>query len=317
MDDRYECQYCKSYFVNKSNLNRHLRTNVRCLQRRNKDVSLIACKYCEKSFVHKTNLNLHFQTCKIKENTILNEERSKKMSHKCLELKDQNSNLRKTNRSQIREIRKLENRVEKLERENESQRDKILELDGTITGLKTAPDKRTIYNTNSVYVHPKLINLPINNVPALTDEYVIERVNDGILTYEKAARGYPGILEVICDLITHENSDGIVERNYVCTDVSRNSFHRLLASKKWRPDKGGRYLNSILDTLRDVMEEYKNKAYEIYDKTSHESIEWGQIDWERKNVSLVYSGVVCNEGTLDREELINILRREISKRASV
>ena len=139
----------------------------------------------------------------------------------------------------------------------------------------------------------------------------------GILTYEKASRGYPGILDVICEIITHENTEGKIERNYVCTDVSRNSFHRLLESKKWKPDKGGRYLNNILDTFRVVMKEHKDKAYDIYQKISHDSIEWGQVDWERKNISLLYSGIVSKEGSKSREELVNILRKEISKRASV
>jgi len=204
--------------------------------------------------------------------------------------------------------------IAKLTKDLEESKDKISELDGVITGLKTAPDKRTIYNTA---IHPKLVNLPINNIPALTQEYMIEKVNDGILTYEKAVRGYPGILEVIGELITHENNEGKIERNYVCTDVSRNSFHRLLESKKWKPDKGGRYLNNMLGTFQDVMEEYKERAFDSYDKTSHESIEWGQMDWERKNISLLYSGIVSREGKTDREELVNILRKEISKRASV
>nr|QBK86141.1 MAG: hypothetical protein LCMAC101_07360 [Marseillevirus LCMAC101] len=44
---------------------------------------------------------------------------------------------------------------------------------------------------------------------------------------------------------------------------------------------------------------------------------WDQINWERKNISRLYSGLVCKEGTGDREELINALRKEIAKRASV
>ncbi|MBV1929725.1 MAG: hypothetical protein KUG81_09480, partial [Gammaproteobacteria bacterium] len=172
------------------------------------------------------------------------------------------------------------------------------------------------YNTTA-YIHPKLINLPIANVPALTREYVEQKVNDGILTYEKAARGHSGMLDVICDLITHENEDGIVERSYVCTDVSRNSFHRLLESRNWKSDKGGRYLNSMLDRFREHMEEYKDKAYDTYDKTPHDSIEWDRIEWERRKISQLYSGVVCKEGTGDREELVNVLRKEIAKRASV
>ena len=73
----------------------------------------------------------------------------------------------------------------------------------------------------------------------------------------------------------------------------------------------------MLDTFQDVMEEYKDKVYDLYDETPHESIERSQVDWERKNISLLYGGIVSREGTFDREELVNILRKEISKRASV
>nr|QBK85847.1 MAG: hypothetical protein LCMAC101_04420 [Marseillevirus LCMAC101] len=65
------------------------------------------------------------------------------------------------------------------------------------------------------------------------------------------------------------------------------------------------------------MEEYKDKVYKIYKNTLHESIEWDRVNWERKNISRLYLGVVCNEGNEDREDLVNILRKEISKRASV
>jgi len=218
------------------------------------------------------------------------------------------------NRTLEKENAGLKGAVKKLGGENLALKDKISELEGIITGLKSAPDKRTIYNTA---IHPKLVNLPINNIPALTDEFVRQRADDGILTYEKAARGYRGMLEVICDLITHENDKGVVERNYVCTDASRNSFHRLLESKKWKSDKGGRYLNNMLETFRDVMEEHKNTAYDNYKNTPHDSFDWEHIEWERKNVSKLYSGIVCKEGVGDREELVNILRKEISKRASV
>ena len=213
------------------------------------------------------------------------------------------------------EIFDLKTSVKKLKSENLKLRDKISELEGTITGLKTAPDKRTIYNT--AYVHPKLVNLPISNIPALTQEFIEQRVSDGILTYSLASRGYSGMLEVICELISHENGEGVIERNYVCTDVSRNSFHRLLESKKWKADKGGRYLNNMIDTFQDVMEEYKDKVYQMYNDTSHDSPEWRQVNWERKSISKLYSGVVCKEGTEDWEELVNSLRKDISKRAYV
>lgn len=301
------CQYCSREFSSLSNLKYHQKHAQYCLQNRPDGVIKgTECKFCKKMLGSKYNLQLHYKTCPEKRVSIVKD--------KLRETKKEVKSLKKKVKDSEKTVEKMENEILSLKDKNSTLKDKISELEGTITGLKTAPDKRTIYNTA---IHPKLVNLPINNIPALTDEYVAERVNDGILTYEKAARGYRGMLDVICELITHENDEGIVERNYVCTDASRNSFHRLLASKKWRSDKGGRYLNNMLDTFRDTMEEHKDRAYSNYKNTPHDSYEWEQVEWERKNISKLYSGVVCNEGTGDREELVNILRKEISKRASV
>jgi hypothetical protein len=251
---------------------------------------MFKCEYCDLEFTQKISLKTHYPRCSKKQK----DEITTKYLSRISKLKAKNKTLKK---------------------ENKSLKEELSEQKGIIEGMKNAPDKKTIYNT--AYINPKLASLPISNIPALTQEYMIEKVNDGILTYEKAARGYPGILEVISEMITHENDSGEIERNYVCTDVSRNSFHRLLESKKWKADKGGRYLNNMLDTFRDVMEEHKDKVYDLYDETSHDSIEWSQVDWERKNISMLYSGIVSREGRTDREALVNILRKEISKRASV
>ncbi len=311
------CEYCRRKFSTVSSLNNHKKTALYCIQARTDTrITKHVCEHCDKPFTTKYSLKTHLTTCSIKlENEFesckkkIDDKHNKKLERVKLKYKSTISDQKEI-------IEKLEKRIQTQDNKIKTLEGKLQEKDGFIDGFKTAPDKRTIYNT--AYVHPKLVNLPISNIRALTDEYVIEQVNNGILTYEKAAKGYPtGMLEVICEMISHENDDGIVERNYVCTDVSRNSFHRLLESKKWKADKGGRYLNSMLDTFRTVMEDHKNKVYDTYNKTPHESIEWGQVEWERKNISRLYSGIVCKEGTGDREELVNILRKEISKRASV
>nr|QBK86193.1 MAG: hypothetical protein LCMAC101_07880 [Marseillevirus LCMAC101] len=289
------------------NLNRHIRTAKSCSDDQKKNY-VFECEYCKVEFTQKTSLQKHYTSCLKKKK--IEEDAWKKTIRK--KYKGKIINLEAKCKDQSLTIKTQTSDIFKLTKELDELKEELSEQKGIISGMKNAPGK--IYNA---YIHPKLINLPINNIPALTDEYIIEKVNDGIMTYEKASRGYPGILEVIGELITHENDEGEIERNYVCTDVSRNSFHRLLESKKWKSDKGGRYLNNMLDTFRDVMEEYKDRVYETYKETPHDSIEWDQIDWERKNISILYSGIVSNEGTSDREELVNILRKEISKRAFV
>jgi len=269
------------------------------------------CKYCGMPYVH---ITAHTGKCKMKKRSITYDNEIKKLKKELEHRDDKLDKLKSKTKKLLSENRILTKENAGLLDKNKKLEEELLEQQGVVKGMQTAPDKRIIYNTA---IHPKLVNLPINNIPALTDEFVQQKVNDGILTYKKASRGYAGMLDVICDLITHENDKGIVERNYVCTDVSRNSFHRLLESKKWKSDKGGRYLNNMLETFRDVIEEHKDKVYEVYKNTSHDSIEWTNVEWARKNISQLYSGVVSIEGTDDREELVNILRKEISKRASV
>ena len=294
------CKTCQYTFCNRGNYLRHKRTSLKCSSKSSVK-SQLECAYCGKEFSLKGNLNKHYTRCSDKQIAELKDVYSEKMSS----LERETRGLKKRNKKQKEEI-------EKLKKELEEVKDELSEQKGVVSGMQKGPGK-----TYNAYIHPKLINLPIANVPALTHEYVEQKVSDGILTYEKAAKGYSGMLDVICDLITHENDDGVIERSYVCTDVSRNSFHRLLESRKWKSDKGGRYLNSMLDRFIGPMEEYKDKAYAKYSETPHDSIEWDHVDWERKKISQLYSGVVCKEGTGDREELVNALRKEIAKRASV
>jgi len=286
----------------------HQRNVKYCLEKQSKEaIPELECEYCNKSFGTKYTLKTHWGRCSIKK------EYEEKQRRK--EIRDEyNLKIKKIKRSKEKESKEKDGLIKKLQTKNKELEQENERLRGTVEGMQNAPDKRTIYNTA---IHPKLVNLPVSNIPALTQEFVERKVSEGILTYDKAARGYSGMLEAICELITHENDQGIIERNYVCTDVSRNSFHRLLESKKWRADKGGRYLNSMLDTFQDVTEKYKDKAYDMYDGTSHDSPAWRQVDWERKNISKLYSGVVCREGTDDRGDLVNALRKDISKRAYV
>ena len=301
------CKYCGKNFAKKFNLKFHQENAQYCIKGRESPIKIHVCEFCDRTLGSKYSLQGHLSRCSKKK------ECDDKLRREELESKYK-LKTKKAKREYDKQIKIKDELISKLKTENEMIKGQLHEQQGVVKGMENAPEKKTIYNTA---IHPKLVNLPINNIRALTREFIEERVNDGILTYEKAAKGYSGMLDVICDLITHENDNGEIERSYVCTDVSRNSFHRLLESRKWKSDKGGRYLNEMLDRFREPMEEHKDKAYDIYSKTPHDSYKWGQVEWERKNVSLLYSGVVCKEGTGDREELINVLRKEISKRASV
>ncbi len=170
------CKYCDGEYSTKHSLLRHQQTNIKCLKLRNKEKITDTCEYCKKEYVH---LVQHQKTCKEKSFFLSHKKEMGKLQSKFQSTLEQKTVKIKTileeNKTFKKDNTKLKSTVKKLENENLSLKDKILELEGIITGLKTAPDKRTIYNTA---IHPKLVNLPINNIRALTDEYVIERVND-------------------------------------------------------------------------------------------------------------------------------------------
>ena len=125
------------------------------------------------------------------------------------------------------------------------------------------------------------------------------------------------MLDAITELITHESQGGDREWNYVCTDTARKSFHRLLESKEWKADKGGRYLNTILDRFIEPMEEHRDLAYKRFHETPHGTIEWNKADRIRKTIAILYNKVFGLEGTMDRDELVDFLRKEIANRAYV
>ena len=66
-----ECQYCKSLFSNKTNLNNHQKTAKYCLDIRNVKVIEYPCKNCGRKFSTESNMNRHFTTCKVDEKIIL------------------------------------------------------------------------------------------------------------------------------------------------------------------------------------------------------------------------------------------------------
>nr|QBK85770.1 MAG: hypothetical protein LCMAC101_03650 [Marseillevirus LCMAC101] len=206
---KHTCEFCKKDFSSKSNLLFHKKNARYCVESRGKDPAPnYTCEFCDSSLANKYSLRKHYLKCSARHIKEIKDEYSEKLTF----LKKENRDIKRKNIKLVKELEEL--------------KEELSEQKGVVSGLQKAPGK-----TYNAYIHPKLINLPINNIRALTDEFIQEKVDDGILTYNHAARGYPGILEVIGELITHENNEGEIERNYVCTDVSRNSFHRLDCSK--------------------------------------------------------------------------------------
>nr|QBK85623.1 MAG: hypothetical protein LCMAC101_02180 [Marseillevirus LCMAC101] len=177
-------------------------------------------------------------------------------------------------------------------------------------------DKPTVTNTTT-YIHPKLINLPITNIHPLTSEYVKERVSNGDYTFDHYLKGPDGLVDFIYSITMCENDEGEVERNFVCTDASRDSYHRLVETKEWKKDKGGKFIDVILDTL-------SNKADGYHKKVLQERIEDKGYDRKKgydpeniyKSNNDMHTGIVRSHGP-ERRSLRLRLKKETSKKITV
>jgi hypothetical protein len=180
-------------------------------------------------------------------------------------------------------------------------------------------DKSTITNnTNTAYLHPKLVNLPITNIHPLTEGYVKDKVSDGEYTFDHYLKGENGLVDFIYSITMCENDDGCLERNYVCTDPSRDSYHRLIETKEWQKDKGGKFVDVILDTLSDKANGYHMKIFDERADRSHKT-EPKKLGYDPDYIYKVntdmHSGIVSRGK--DRKSLRQKIKKETSRKISV
>nr|QBK85684.1 MAG: hypothetical protein LCMAC101_02790 [Marseillevirus LCMAC101] len=250
--DNFVCKCGKAY-TKKYNLTRHQQTS--CYK--NKDKVTYECKYCGRCFTRKHVLASHMLRCQLKDNHIL---------QKNLDLKENEiDNLKKSIKKLNLKLSSRNDNIENLRQIIEEKDEEIMALKIKCETNKTeiyhevcdkVLDKSTVTNTTT-YIHPKLANLPITNIHPLTEDYVKKRVANGEYSFDHYRKGEDGIVDFINSITMCENDDGIVERNYVSTDTSRDSFHRLVETKEWEKDKGGKFIDVILDTLENRVNNYQ------------------------------------------------------------
>ena len=279
----YTCKWCNTHFSTNGNLKHHQKTAKYCLELQGKEKSTFTCEECNNEFSLETSLKRH-------------------MKNACRGM------ILKENKRLVEAAKKDKETIQKL-------LSRITSLEGQLEGIKTAPPTTTINSKNTYYVNQKLANIPIENIRALTIETVKEDINSGKYTFEIFKRGIHGLVHFIDNIIKIENEDGTIERNYACTDSSRNKFYRLVHSRAWELDDGASFLTDILNQLQSQVKEYflqcldrKRDATDKNEKRRYQYI----IDKTR----ILYQGVNSDEGP-DREELFNMIRKKIKSIASV
>ena len=334
-NQRYLCKFCGNSFSTDRNLYKHKKTALYCLKNRGiNNVKKHECKYCFRKYTTRQNLIKHLLKCKgigDSEIEILNE-KVEYLKNKNKEFKFENSKLMKKDNKR----KEYKQQVQKLENENENLKNKISELreqlaekKGEIAGIIKAPPRtishtktnkiqNTTNTTKNTYINPKLLLIKTDNIRPLTLKTIKEDIDDGKYTKDMFLRGIGGLTEFISNMITYENKDGIIERNYACTDSSRYRFHRLIESKEWKEDNGAHYVNNILDQVKDPARIYFT---ELVDKRRDAHNTEDNIDKEYyngliKDTRLVYKGSQKKNGKY-RDALFRKVRGNVKGTAFV
>ena len=271
------------------------------------------CSFCDKMYTTKDNLNIHFLRCKTKNKY------------------DTKEKARVIKRSHQKEIEALKEEISRWKTKTQNLKRQLKEQDEEIVSLRVkceigkvevydkvctkVLDKSTVTN-NTMNVHPKLVNLPITNIHPLTEDYIKNSIDNGGYTFDHYLKGENGLVDFIYSITMCENDNGDLERNYVCTDPSRDSYHRLVETKEWQKDKGGKFVDVILDTLSDKADGYHMKLFdERNSKTSKLKTGYDPEYIYKLNTDM-HSGIVQTRGK-DRKILRQKIKKETSRKISV
>jgi hypothetical protein len=199
--------------------------------------------------------------------------------------------------------------VDKLKTENSSLKEKIRDLELQLAEKKGMLSVKTAPKTvNNHYVSQKLLTIQCATIDPLTVDTVKKSITSGGYTFQHFKLGPEGIVDFISDIICTE--DG--QRNYACSDVSRNKCHRLIETREWQTDNGATFINKILDQLKEPAMTYNKKIIDMWEKPEERDIG----DELREKTRATFNGIV-NPKSPERKELFTRVRTDVKKLAAV
>jgi hypothetical protein len=276
MSGEFRCGSCGSLFSNRSNLTRHLKTLKKHCSAEKKSYQ---CSYCEYITSTTRGVKIHEYRCKSRE------------------------------RAQFeKEIKELKMELEKAKQEIIDLKLQLAEKKGMLS-IKAAPKNVTATATTTTnYVNQKLMSIACSTIDPLTVDTVKKSVGAGNYTFQHFKLGPQGIVDFISDIICTE--DG--QRNYACSDISRNKCHRLIETREWQTDNGATFINKILDELKEQAISYTQKVADMWKKP--EERDYG--DELRERTREMVSGIIHPKST-ERKDLFTKVRAGVKTLAAV
>ena len=263
------------------------------------------CTSCFKVFSTKSNLLRHVRTvnqCGGKGNGVCEYCRYTTRDPQNLQRHKKGCEMKKKWEEKDTEITSLKKQLKSAKQEIVDLKIQLSEKKGMLA-VKSAP--RTVNNN---YVNQKLLTINCSTIDPLTVDTVKKSLEAGNYSFQHFKLGPDGIVDFIADIICTE--DG--QRNYACSDVSRNKCHRLIETREWQSDNGATFINKILDQLRVPAIEYNKKVIEMWDDED----ERDTGDELREKTREMVTGIT-DPKSVERKELFSKVRAGVKKLAAV
>ena len=312
MNNNFNCKFCNRTFSGASNLKTHTKTAKFCLKiqssldpSRSIEQFCVKCEFCSQEFTQKKTLTKHI--CFEKMEFDYNQ----KLAIKDNELKIKNiafSNLEKSFKESQLKNKQLVNENLKLEKELAFEK-------GCMAGYEKVKPKTIINNNNKnkTYINPKLLKVCVDNIRPLT----IQTIENDLYkyTYEAFTKEVQGIIDFIISVIIFEQGKNAIERSYVCTDKSRNTYHRLIEQKEWYLDNGASFINNFLNSVQPLADDYMEKFREK-EKSIGEGVHKGIYKDKLITLEDFHCGIMNRDGKC-RDNIFNEVRNGIRDKASI
>lgn len=342
------CQYCNRSFASKFVLKTHINNAQYCINLRMDKQNTHVCQYCETGFEKNGPFLNHLKVCQKKTEYDIEQRRIltvAKIECKNFELKSHYEQLLSQKDQEIKELKAqvelLKVQVDKLTGNLEITTGKLMHQNGRIEELaKIKPTKisnntTNVNSINNVKINQKLAKIPIDTIRPLTIELLRENLCN--YTFDKYIGGKEALVKFFKTFMTLETKRGI-ERNYACTDMARNVFHKLITlddsqndssgiisttvntiepkeSKVWSLDGQAEFILLAFDELKPLVSAYNKKLNDAaceYDGKSFDSDFYAGI--LKKNTSL-YEGIIFSDER--RSRLLASLMRKIGSYTAI
>lgn len=313
------CEHCDKEFANNSNLKNHVKTAKYCLEIQGSKLKhQIVCEFCNHKFSQKAGLAKHIERCKLRKD----KNRSEEIVSLKQELDSKTRDIEKyvlsdaaTTRKLLRKSTKIENLKKDLldaQVENAKLKEELAFERGQIEGFqKTKPP-----TINNQYIHPKLKDVPIANILPLDDsvEAYLYKYD-----YDTFLRATKGAVKVLLDIVIFEDENGIINRNCVCTNRARNSFHILVHDKIWTKDNGAACIHTYLDLLKPLVNAHYAAFNDVMNDliTNGDALDMQLIRKRHAKLTPFRNGVLGKPGMEAREKLLVDVRAGIRDQTSI